>query len=132
MFTRKYVIHLQYVMGIRLGSGKYWLCQTFSCRLQALLNHISIRRYGIKAIKRCEQQSQISIKEQRLFNLLNLIVKPACQSHTYQANMSAHVVPLLLSSEQPTQSCPYHIRNCWYFSKFNGLERLPRISSSDA
>ena len=43
----------------------------------------------------------------------NVTVTPCCQSHTYQANISTHVVPLLLSSEQSTQSCPYHICSCW-------------------
>ena len=56
-------------------------------------------------------------------------MKPPCQSHTYQANMSTHEVPLLLYSEQSIQSCPYHIWSCWSFSKLNGLERLSRISS---
>ena len=129
MFTRKKFALLQFVMSVTLTSSKYWLRQTL-CRLQASLNYISLRRREIKAIKRYKQQSQKSSREECLF-FFNLIVKPPCQSHKYQANMSTHEVPLLLYSEQSTQSCPYHICNCWSFSKLNGLERLPRISSRD-
>ena len=129
MFTRKKFLRLEFVMSISFGSSNNWLCQTLS-RLQALLNYISFRRQKIKAIKPYKQQFR-NFKQRTAHAFFNLIVKRLCQSHTYQANMSTHEVPLLLSSEQSTQSCPYHICNCWSFSKLNGLERLPRISSGD-
>ena len=53
-------------MSTRLGSSKYWLCPTFWCQLQVLLNYISLRRHEIKAIKRYKQQSQISRREATL------------------------------------------------------------------
>ena len=51
--------------------------------------------------------------------------------YMYHAYTSTQVLPLLLSSEQVSQSCPYHICNCWFRDKDNGLERWRKTSSGD-
>ena len=89
--------------------------------LSGIFKYILLARHQVKA----------NVNQTAAPIFFNVIVPPCCQSHMYQANISTQVVPLLLCSEQPTQSCPYHICSCWPFSKLNGLERLPRISSGD-